>query len=615
MIILTIETYSDIELSNTSSHRYAEDNSTEVVLVTWQHGQDGQVWQEALRRSRHDFALDLPTPIIDAAQAGEVFVAYDTDFTPAIFADLGLVRPVWRSIAAAGHLAGIPTELLTAAQAKVYKRLIKQFCMPQAKKVVRVFPDDDPQAFASLGDMAKAKLHTLAMLAGRLGPFLDAESETLKLHRHINAKGFRIDQHLAESAIGLNAAIKAQAQSDLDALIGVKGAKPAQVAAFVSTITGTRTISVSKTAFTSLLAQHPHNPKLAEIAQAMGVVNSTAASKFTSATSYASLDGRLRDGYVYAGALTHAWAGQGFNPLNISTGTADASHESIVFYKDIVSILGADALETVRIFYEDGFLSNMLRAMIVPADGHQFVISDFRQIQSRILSALAGEQWRCDAFTAGRDIYAEAADRMGVSRNVGKVAELALGFGGGHNALRPFAAKLEHHDAKELVAAWRTANPNIVRFWERLENAWTGAVGAQMPTNVGSVKFIPTNSHLFIAVPTYTPDTAIIWPKIAYLRPDANLSYEGRSIAGWGRQQVHGAILAQNICAKIARDYLVRLMHEQCKDVVMHTHDETVADIPTAAIDAHVDALAALSYEFMGIPLPLSVKVSDYFTK
>ncbi len=245
-------------------------------------------------------------------------------------------------------------------------------------------------------------------------------------------------------------------------------------------------------------------------------------------------------------------------------------------------------------------LSQLIRTMLIPKPGHEFIIADFSSIEARVLAWLAGEQWRLDSFNRGDDIYCASASAMfgvpvvkhginGVLRQKGKIAELACGYGGGSTALNNMGALdmgLKEDELPKLIKDWRQANPNIVKFWWNLEAAVKETVKDHQERTVGKINIEFYANTLWIVLPSGR--------KLAYINPKLEPNRFGRMSVvfigpcearkgertkNFGRNETYGGKLVENITQSTARDLLAEAMwrmEQAGLDIVTHVHDEVV---------------------------------------
>ncbi|MDY4889490.1 MAG: DNA polymerase, partial [Sphaerochaetaceae bacterium] len=262
------------------------------------------------------------------------------------------------------------------------------------------------------------------------------------------------------------------------------------------------------------------------------------------------------------------------------------------------AIVKSGDYDTLQLLYDDipDTLSQLIRTAFVPRPGYKFIVSDFSAIEARVLAHLAGETWRSKVFAEGKDIYCASASQMfgvpvekhginGHLRQKGKIAELALGYGGSVGALTAMGALdmgLKQEELQPLVTSWRNANPNIVRFWWDVDGAVKEAIRMRTSTEVGSIKFDCQHGMLFITLPSGR--------KLSYVKPrigfnqfgGESVTYEG--IGGtkkWERLESYGPKFVENIVQATSRDILAEAMKSlRSEFIVGHVHDELIIECP-----------------------------------
>lgn len=241
-------------------------------------------------------------------------------------------------------------------------------------------------------------------------------------------------------------------------------------------------------------------------------------------------------------------------------------------------------------------LSELIRTAFVPREGTRFIVTDFSAIEARVIAWLSGEKWRMEVFETHGKIYEASASQMfrvpieeitkgSLLRQKGKIAELALGYGGGVGALTAMGALdmgVEENELLPLVTAWRAANQRIVKFWWDIDRAALRAVKERIPQSLGRIKFACTKDILFITLPSGR--------RLSYIKPRVELNKFGRegityegigANKSWCRINTYGPKLTENIVQATARDLLGEAMLRVAQagyDIVMHVHDEIVVE-------------------------------------
>jgi DNA polymerase len=296
--------------------------------------------------------------------------------------------------------------------------------------------------------------------------------------------------------------------------------------------------------------------------------------------------------------------------------------------------------EAVEMLYGNvpDVLSQLIRTAFVPRPGHRFIVADFSAIEARVIAWLAGEQWRLDVFNSHGKIYeASAAQMFNVPietigkgsplRQKGKVAELALGYQGGVNALIAMGALkmgLTEEELPDIVKAWRESNPNIVKLWQNMEHGFKFAIENKQPVMLGMLNFKVDKNVGFIELPSGR--------KLAYVKPKLephpkfegkeHITYDGvnQITRKWTRLSTYGGKLVENVVQAIARDCLaeslVRLEKAGYK-TVMHVHDEVVLEVERGVGSAEeVGQIMGEGIEWApGLPLTADAFETDYYRK
>ena len=277
-------------------------------------------------------------------------------------------------------------------------------------------------------------------------------------------------------------------------------------------------------------------------------------------------------------------------------------------------------------------LKSLIRSALIPSDGHEFIVSDFSAIEARVIAWLAGETWVLDTFREGHDIYKATANQMfhlgGVDkvdkamRQRGKVATLALGYQGGTGALQAMGALkmgIKEDELQGLVNAWRTANPNIVKFWRRVEAAAKRALefGTKVSLRGTGISFYVRDTFLMIGLPNGR--------SIAYANAtleDSRIRYEGKSMTSstFQKLETYGGKLVENIVQATARDVLGESMLRLEKlgyKIVAHVHDEVILDVPIGVTNIdEINEQMAINPEWTeGLPLAAAGFRSDFYMK
>ena len=310
-------------------------------------------------------------------------------------------------------------------------------------------------------------------------------------------------------------------------------------------------------------------------------------------------DGRCHGMFQFYGAnRSGRWAGRLIQLQNLPQNHMEDLEEARGLVK-------AGDYEMLDMLYDSvpGVLSELIRTAFIPRPGYKFIVSDFSAIEARVLSHLAHEEWRAEVFREGRDIYCESASRMfGVPvekhgqnshlRQRGKVAELALGYGGSIGALRAMGATdmgIPEEELQPLVNMWRSSNPNITAYWWAVDRAVKDAITQRTRTQVGDITFEMRNGMLFITLPSGR--------KLAYVKPRIGENrFGGESVTymgidatkHWSRIESYGPKFVENIVQAVSRDILAYAMRTLSHCFICgHVHDELIIECsPDVSLDA-----------------------------
>ena len=280
-------------------------------------------------------------------------------------------------------------------------------------------------------------------------------------------------------------------------------------------------------------------------------------------------------------------------------------------------LVKAEEFEAVEMLYGsiNDVFSTLVRTVFIPPEGMKLAVADYSAIEARVVAWVANEKWRQEVFRNGGDIYCESASQMfkvpvvkhgvnGHLRSKGKIAELALGYGGGVAALKAFGADkmgMSDEEMDEMVQKWRNASPNIRKLWQIVENAVKEAVNNDRVVPIQHhIKFYKNRGILFVRLPSGR--------SIAYARPRYDkdgFSYEGlnQTTRQWQRISAWGGKLVENIIQAIARDCLAETLlklDEAGYQTVIHVHDEVIVEVPGEDADRHLETIESI----MGSPLP-----------
>ena len=605
---IDIETYSSVNLAKSGVYRYVEAPDFEILLFGY--SVDGGAVQVI------DLACGekIPTDILGALTDESVTKwAFNAGFERVCLSRyIGLptgeyIAPAsWRcsmvwaatmglplSLEGVGAVLGLEKQKLTEG-----KELIKYFCQPCAPtkangQRTRNYPYHAPEKWSAFKKYNARDVETEMSIQARLAkyPVPDSTWEEYHLDQEINDRGVALDMTLVQAAIAIDGRSRSELTAAMKKLTELDNPNSVQQMKQWLADNGLETDTLGKKAVAELLKTAP--PELAEVLALRQQLAKSSVKKYQAMENAVCADGRARGMFQFYGAnRTGRWAGRLIQMQNLPQNHLEDLAEA----RALVSCGDFDAL---KMLYEDvpDTLSQLIRTAFVPKKGAKFIVSDFSAIEARVIAWFAGERWRQDVFAKGGDIYCASASQMfkvpvekhginGHLRQKGKIAELALGYGGSVGALKAMGALdmgLTEEELPPLVDAWRQANPKIVQFWWAVDRAVMDAVTRKTTTKTHGILFSARNGMLFITLPSGR-NLAYVKPRIGENKFGGScITYEG--IGGtkkWERLDSYGPKFVENIVQATSRDILCYAMQtlRRC-DIVMHIHDELVIEADT----------------------------------
>ena len=602
---IDLETYSDQPLAKTGVYRYVESPAFEILLFAY--SVDGGSVQQI------DLACGekIPSEILCALEDDKVtkwafnanfericlsrFLGYPTgDY---LEPDSWKCSMVWAaymglplSLVGAGAVLGLEKQKLTEG-----KDLIKYFCQPCAPtksngQRTRNLPEHAPDKWLAFKRYNIRDVETEMSIQTRLSkyPVPDSVWEEYHLDQEINDRGVGLDMELVRQAIQMDGRSRSELTQAMKELTSLDNPNSVQQMKQWLADNGVETDTLGKKAVAELLKTTP--PQLQKVLTLRQQLAKSSVKKYQAMETAVCSDGRARGMFQFYGAnRTGRWAGRIIQMQNLPQNHLDDLSEA----RGLVRVGDFDALEML---YEDvpDTLSQLIRTAFVPQENRKFIVADFSAIEARVIAWLAGEKWRQDVFAEGKDIYCASASQMfgvpvekhgvnGHLRQKGKIAELALGYGGSVGALKAMGALeigLQEDELPALVSAWRQANPKIVQFWWAVDRAVMDAVTRKTTTKTHGIIFSARNGMLFITLPSGR-SLAYVKPKIGENRFGGDcITYEG--VGGtkkWERLDSYGPKFVENIVQATSRDLLCYAMQTlRCCSIVMHIHDEVVIE-------------------------------------
>ena len=484
------------------------------------------------------------------------------------------------------------------------KELIKYFCQPCAPTKAnggrtRNLPRHAPDKWEAFKRYNARDVEVEMSIQEKLAKFPVPEDvwEQYHLDQQINDRGVAIDMELVRQAIEMDARSRAELTAAMKQLTDLDNPNSVQQMKQWLSDNGLMVDSLGKKEVTEMLKTAP--VELQKVLLLRQQLAKSSIRKYQAMEKAVCADGRARGMFQFYGAnRTGRWAGRIIQmqhlPQNHLPDLAEA--RGLVRFGDF---------DDVELLYEDvpDTLSQLIRTAFIAKPGYKFIVADFSAIEARVLAWFAGERWRQEVFESGGDIYCASASQMfkvpvekhgvnGHLRQKGKIAELALGYGGSVGALKAMGALdmgLSEDELLPLVMAWRNSNPNIVKFWWEIDRAAMNAVKYHMDGDVCGVRFCYQSGMLFITLPSGR--------RLSYVKPKLGtnqfgsecITYEGvGSTKKWERLGTYGPKLVENIVQATARDLLCYAMRSlsHCF-ITMHIHDELVIEAdPRMSLEA-----------------------------
>ena len=611
---IDIETYSDVQLPKTGVYRYCESDNFEILLFAYSvDSQPVQVVDLACGES-------IPEEIIAALEDDTVIKwAFNAAFERICLSRfLGyptgtyLSPESWRCFMIWAATMGLPLSLegvgavLGLEQQKLTegKDLIKYFCQPCAATKsnggrTRNRPFHAHDKWEAFKRYNIRDVETEMGIQHKLRKFQvpDEVWEEYHIDQEINDRGVRLDMELVQQAIAMDTRSREELTAAMKDMTALENPNSVQQMKQWLSDNGIETDSLDKKAVAELLKGAPDN--LADVLTLRQQLAKSSVRKYQAMEKTVCSDGRARGMFQFYGAnRTGRFSGR-----NIQLQNLPQNH--LPDLSEARSLVRSGDFDGVELLYEDvpDTLSQLIRTAFIPRENALFYVADFSAIEARVIAWFSGESWRQQVFEKGGDIYCASASQMfkvpvekhginGHLRQKGKIAELALGYGGSVGALKAMGALdmgLSEDELPALVDAWRQANPRIVEFWWAVDRAVMEAVKYKHTTTDYGLTFSCKSGMLFITLPSGR--------KLAYVKPKIGtnkfggscITYEG--VGGtkkWERLDSYGPKFVENIVQATARDILCYAMKtlRSCS-IVMHIHDELVIEAdPKVSLDA-----------------------------
>lgn len=606
---IDIETYSSIDLIRSGVYAYTAAPDFKVLLFAYAFDDEDVMIADI------ESGEELPAQVLEALTDSSIIkTAFNAEFEITCISKhfgIELDPSQWRCTQVQAAELGLPSSLeavaevlgLSAKKDKRGKKCIDFFSKPckELKEAPllsgsRHTPQDDPELWAVFKDYCKQDVEVERAIKRRLAAFPIAESEQALwvLDKHISMRGCRIDDELVKNAIAFGERFTEEKSAELEKIAGIDNPNSVpQLKKWLHLRTGEPVGSLDKKAVKSLI-ESSDDPLLKRALTLRSELAKTSTAKYKAMRDTVCPDGRVR-GFLkfYGASRTGRWAGKLVQVQNLPQNHLP----DLELARDTVKSGDYDMFEMLYGSVQQT-LSELVRTAFIPDKGCRFIVSDFSAIEARVVAYIAGERWRLNVFREGGDIYCASASKMfgvpvvkhgvnGHLRQKGKIAELALGYGGSVGALISMGALemgLDEAELAPLVDSWRASNPAVVSLWRTAEKAAIDAVEGK-PSACCGFKFRKKSGILFITLPSGR--------SIAYARPriETNkfgrpaLTYMGQNqqTKHWERLETFGGKLVENMVQAFARDCLaVSMLRLEAAGyrIVFHVHDEVIIEAP-----------------------------------
>jgi len=646
LLAIDIETYSKADLVKCGVYAYSESVDFEILLFAY------AVDEEEVQIVDLASGEKIPDDIERAMTDPNVLkTAYNANFERTCLAkhfNKPMPPDQWRCSSVHALMLGLPGYLegvakclkLKEQKLKEGKSLIRYFSVPcKPTKVnegrTRNLPEHDPDRWNTFKLYCKQDVEVERQIRKKLDafPISKIEQKLWELDQKINDEGVLIDKSLVINAIQADKTFQDELFDEAILLTGLENPNsPVQLKGWLMK-QGIEVDSLAKKNVEALMSEVANSEvkRLLELRQEM---SKTSVKKYEAMERSVCLDQKIRGLLQFYGASrTGRWAGRLVQIHNLPRNSMGDLHIAR-------SLLKSGDYETINILFDSlsDVLSQLIRTAFIPSKGNRFIVADFSAVEARVIAWLAGEGWRMDVFQTHGKIYEASAaqmfkvpietiDKGSPLRQKGKIAELALGYGGSKGALTQMGALemgLNEDELPELVSAWRDANPNIVKLWWAIEAAAIKAVKEKAVVKMQyGLTFHYAKGILFIKLPSGR--------SLAYVRPrigvderfgKEQLTYEGTEQGSkqWGRIPTYGGKLTENIIQAIARDCLAVAMlrlAEAGYHISFHVHDEVVLDVPigTGSTEEVEDLMGQPIEWAPGLPLGADSFETDYYKK
>lgn len=620
---IDLETYSDIDITKCGAYKYAESDHFEILLFGVSvNGGPVKVYDLACGDT-------IPEEILAALSDENITKwAFNASFEriclsnwlkrhcPKHFRGYSITEDPaskyldpssWKCTMIWSAYMGLPLSLegvgavlkLQDQKLKEGKDLIRYFCKPcKPTKAnggrTRNLPQHDSEKWILFKEYNRRDVEVEIAIKQKLArfPVPDFVWDEYHLDQEINDRGIMIDPEFISNAIAFDERSRASLMSKMRDITGIDNPNSVQQMKEWLSDRGVEMESLGKKEVAKFVKDSIGNMdgNITEALKLRLQLAKSSVRKYQSMQNVMCSDGRAHGMFQFYGAnRSGRWAGRLIQLQNLP-------QNHIPDLAEARALVRSGDYDTMNLLYNDipDTLSQLIRTAFIPKPGYKFIVSDYSAIEARVLAHIAGEKWRSKVFAEGKDIYCASASQMfgvpvekhGINshlRQKGKIAELALGYGGSVGALKSMGALdngLQEEELQPLVSAWRQANPNIVQFWWDVDNAVKTTVRQRIKTEVRGIRFSYKSGILFITLPSGR-QLSYVKPRIGENRfGGESVTYEGiGTTKKWERIESYGPKFVENIVQAISRDLLCFAMKNLsfCQ-IVGHVHDEVIIE-------------------------------------
>lgn len=644
-LVMDIETFSSVSLPKCGVYKYAESPDFEILLFGYSlDGSPVQTVDLASGEKIPDYILEALTS--DSVTKWAFNAQFERVCLSRYLSDLGLISErfldpgAWKCVMVWSAYLGLPLSLegvgavldLDKQKLTEGRDLIRYFSIPcspaRADGRTRNRPEHAPDKWERYKAYNIRDVETEMRIQKCLSCFPVPDSVWYEYHldQEINDRGIRVDMQLVRQAIALDEISRERLTAAMKEVTALEN--PNSVAQMKEWLSGKGLDmeSLGKKEVASMIGRTE-----GDVSRALSLRQQLARSsvkKYQAMLNAACADGRCRGMFQFYGASrTGRFAGRIVQLQNLPQNHM----EDLAQARELVR---AGEFDTLDMLYDDipDMLSQLIRTAFIPGEGNKFFVADFSAIEARVIAWYARETWRTRVFSEGGDIYCASASQMfgvpvvkhgvnGHLRQKGKLAELALGFGGSTGALKAMGATdmgLKEEELQPLVDAWRQSNPNIVRFWWEVDTAVKRAVKERRPQEVRGIRFWCERGLLFIRLPSRRT--------LSYAKPEmgtnrfggVSVTYEGTGgTKKWERIESYGPKFVENIVQATARDILMHAMKNlRFCSIVAHVHDELIIEAdPDMSLEVICEEMARVPSWAEGLVLRADGYVCDFYKK